>query len=153
MSWLSSRQLVNKVRRNADEKTWRAFYGVYPIDNLPKFIPHLPIFIIVNTDTHNLPGTHWKCIFIGKDRRGEIFDSLAQPINDMLVRWINRFTRKWKTNHKCYQRSSSSTCGAFVLYFILSRLAAPSLETVTKVMKHSLYDNECFVRSFYHSLK
>ena len=119
MSWLSYRQLVNKIRGNADEKTRRLFCGVYLIDNLPKFISNLPIFIIANTDTHNLPVTDWKCIFSDKDRRGEIFGSLAQPINDAPLRWMNSFTRKRKTNHKCYQRSSSSTCGVFALCFIL----------------------------------
>ena len=62
---------------------------MYPISNFHKFIPHLPTFFIVNTDAHSLPGTHRKCIFIDKERRSEIFDSLALPINDILVRWMN----------------------------------------------------------------
>ena len=153
MSWLSTKQLIDKVRCNADEKTWRAFDGVYAIDDLPSFVSRLPIFIIVNTDTHNLSGSHWKCIFINADRCGEIFDSLAQPVNNILIRWMNRFTHKWKTNRKCYQHSSSSSCGAFVLYYLLSRLGVRSFDAVTKVMKRSLYDNERFVRNFYHRLK
>ena len=153
MSWLSDEQLIHKIKCNADEKTFRAFNGVYPVDSLPDFVSHLPIMIIINTDTHNLKGQHWKCIFIDKDRCGEVFDSLAQPMNNMLIRWMNRFTRKWKTNRKCYQHSSSSICGAFVLYYALSRLNAPSLESITKVFTHSLHDNECFVRSFYRNLK
>ena len=146
VSWLSNRQLVNvKVRRNADGKTWTAFCRVCPIDNLLKFIPHLPIFITVSTNTHNLPGTHLKYIFIDDDRRDEILDSLGQTFYDITARWM---TRNWKSNNKCNQWSSSSTYTAFVLYFILLHVAAPYLETVTKVTKQPLYDNECLVRSF-----
>jgi len=153
MSWLSDRQLIDKIRRNADEKTWRVFNGVYPIDQLPEFVSHYPIFIIINTDTHNLGGNHWKAVFIDEKRRGEVFDSLALSMNEMLVRWMNRFTRSWKCNRKSYQHPFSATCGAFVLYFILTRLNAPSLDSVTQRSTATLYDNETFVRSFFSCLK
>ena len=153
MSLLSDRQIINKVRINASPKVREAFYGVYPIDELPEFIPHLPIFIVVNTDTHNLQGQHWKTIFIDKNRHGEVFDSLAQPMNDLLVRWMNRFTRKWKTNPKMYQPSKSTSCGAFALYFIFKRFDFPSLNHFTQCFSHSLASNERLVRSFFRKLK
>ena len=153
MSWLSDKDLVKKVRKNADPATLHAFFGVYPIDKLPDSVPFLPIFIVVNTDTHNLEGQHWKTIFIDKNRCGEVFDSLAQPMNDLLVRWMNRFTRKWKTNRKVYQHARSTTCGAFALYFILKRLNTPSLDAFTNSFSHSINANERLVRSFYEALK
>jgi hypothetical protein len=153
MSWLSDAQISEKVRENGDVKTREAFYGVYPIDELPKFIPHVPIFLVVNTHTHNLEGEHWKTIFINKDRWGEVFDSLAQPMNDLLIRWMNRFTYRWKTNHKIYQHARSTTCGAFALYYILKRLDSPSWNSFLQSFTRSLHDNECFVRSFYKELK
>ena len=94
MSWLTDEDIIRKVRRNGDKKCEEAFYGVYPLDRLPKFIPQLPLFIVVNTHTANLEGEHWKTIFIDKNRRGEVFDSLAQPMNAILIRWMNRFTRR-----------------------------------------------------------
>ena len=154
MSWLSDKEIANKVRNNGDRKCKDAFYGVYPLDQLPQFIPHRPIFIVVNTHTANLKGEHWKTIFIDKNRRGEVFDSLAEPMNIILIRWMNRFTRSWKKNRKRYQHLKSTTCGAFALYYILSRLNFPSLDSFTsKSFSSSLSVNERFIRKFYKELK
>lgn len=153
MSWLSDKQLCEKVRKNGNQKIREAFYGVYPIDVLPEFIPHLPIFIIVNTHTHNLEGEHWKTIFIDKNRYGEVFDSLAQPMSDLLIRWMNRFTRRWTRNHKVYQHAKSTTCGAFALYYILKRPDYSSLNSFTQSFTRSMKKNECLIRSFYEALK
>ena len=154
MSWLSNEQIINKVKRNGDIKCKNAFYGVYPLNCLPQSIPQLPIFIVVNTHTANLKGEHWKTIFIDKNRRGEVFDSLAQPMKAMLIRWMNRFTRSWKKNPKRYQHANSTTCGAFALYYIMKRLDFPSLESFTsKSFSPSLTVNERFVHKFYKALK
>ena len=153
MSWLSDKEIREKVKRNGNECIWKAFYGVYPIDKLPSFIPHLPIFMVVNTHTHNLKGQHWKAIFIDKNRRGEVFDSLAQPMSDFLKRFMNRFSRKWKTNRKVYQHAKSTTCGAFALYYILKRMDYPSLDAFTQTFSRSLIVNERLMRAFYRTLK
>lgn len=154
MSWLSDKQITNKVRRNGNIKCKNAFYGVYALDKLPKFISHLPIFLVINTHTSNLKGEHWKTIFIDKKRRGEVFDSLAQPMSSMLIRWMNRFTKSWKKNRKRYQHQKSTTCGAFALYYIMKRLDFPSLESFTsKSFSSSLTANESLVRKFYKALE
>lgn len=153
MSWLSDHVLTKKIKQNGNKRLKSAFYGVYPIDKLPKFIPHLPIVLIVNTHTHNLRGEHWKVVFINKDRCGEVFDSLAEPMNTLLIQWLNRFSRKWKRNRKRYQLLQSSTCGAFCLYYILKRFELPSLDSVTATFSHSPSDNERKILSFYKRLK
>lgn len=153
MSWLSNKQLCEKIRKNANKKTRDAFHGVYPLDELPKSIPHLPIFIIVNTQSHNLEGEHWKTIFIDEKRRGEVFDSLAQPMNAKLIQWINQFTYRWKRNHKVYQHAKSATCGAFALYFILNRLNYDSLNSFVHSFSPSINVNERRVCQFYKALK
>lgn len=153
MSWLSDEEICEKVERNGDEKIIDAFYGVCALDELPKFISQLPIFIVVNTQTHNLEGEHWKTIFIDKNRNGEIFDSLAQPMSAMLTTWMNRFTRRWKKNHKVYQHVKSSTCGAYALFYVLHRLDCLSMKMFTNFFSDSLNANETIVRSFYKTLK
>ena len=153
MSWLSNRKLIEKVKYNGDWKTLKAFYGVYPIDELPAFIPHLPIIIIINTHTHNLEGEHWKTIFIDRDKCGEVFDSLALPMSYILIQWMNRFTRKWKRNRQSFQHRLSATCGAYALYFTLRRLNVPSLEYFTNSFSDSTVVNERKIRDFYNRLK
>ena len=153
MSWLTDKKITEKVMKNGSEKIRHAFYGVYPIDALPKSVPHLPLFLVVNTQTHNLAGEHWKTIFIDKNRCGEVFDSLAQPMSDILIQWMNRFTRRWKRNRKVYQHGKSSTCGAFALYYILNRLDFPSLNKFTQSFARFVNLNEKRVLTFYKELK
>ena len=93
MSWLSADTLELAVDRCTVGKgdVRRAFRGVYPHNRLPMLPPleklRLPMTLIVNTDTHNLPGRHWTSIYIDKQRHGELFDSLATPPSAHLARY------------------------------------------------------------------
>ena len=153
MSWLSSKQLVDKVRKNADRETLLAFYGVCAIDDLPEFIHARPFLMIVNTHTKNLPGEHWIAILIDENKNGEVFDSLAQPVSSILIRWLNRYTNKWKKNGRTFQHALSSSCGAFVLYFILNRLHVKDFETLTALFSKAPSVNEISVNAFFRCLK
>ena len=153
MSWLTGQSLAEKVRKNATFETKNAFLGIYPIDSLPDFIPFRPCLLIVNTHTRNLPGEHWIAILIDEKRNGELFDSLAIPVSGYLIRWLNRFCNKWKTNNKSFQHALSTMCGAYVLYFILNRLHVKDFETITAVFSPLSRVNESFVDAFYCSLK
>lgn len=153
MSWLSSDIIRQKVQRNADEATWKAFDDVYSVDTLPSVIHHYPIFIVLNTDTKNLPGEHWKVIFIKEDKRGELFDSLASPPTIATQQWLKKHTRQWKTNACTIQHPQSSKCGAFVLYFILKRLHVRRFECLTKNFSANLHVNEKMITQFYNDLK
>ena len=147
MSWLSGKDLIKKIKRNADGTTLAAFHGVFPIDNLPFAVPHYPFFMIVNTQAHNLPGEHWIAIFIDVNRRGDIFDSFALPPSNMLLRWMNRFTRSFTSNRFTYQHPLSSTCGAFTLYFVLHRLH--NSDCMTEAFTTDIVINEERIRHFY----
>ena len=153
MSWLSDKELIKKIKLNGDRATRRAFGGVYPIDKLPSQIPYYPFLMIVNTQSHNLPGEHWISIFINEKREGEVFDSLATPSKINLMRWMNRHTRRWKRNYRRYQHPYSDTCGAFSLFYVLQRCSSDSLESITKTFDSSYMKNENIVRAFYNRLK
>lgn len=147
MSWLSGQEIEHAIRTYADEETRHAFYGVCSMDQLPFAVPHYPFFMIVNTQSHNLPGAHWVSVFIDKNRRGEVFDSLALPLRQPLMRWINQFARSMTRNHLTYQHPLSDSCGAFAIYFVFHRLHSH----VT--FSTSYLDNERKVRHFYHALQ
>ena len=151
MSWLSGQDIVNKVKRNADVATLKAFNGVTALDSLPFAIPHYPFLMIINTQAHNLPGEHWISVFIDSNKRGEVFDSFGLPLSNILIRWLNRFTRSFTNNHLMYQHPLSSTCGAFALFYVLHRIN--NSDCVTKTFSASLPDNENRVLAFYRSLK
>ena len=153
MSWLSADTIKEKVCKNADEATWKAFDNVYSLDTLPSVIKHYPIFIVLNTHPQNLHGKHWKVIYIGENRRGELFDSLGMPPNIPTQQWLRKHTRQYKRSERVLQHPLSSTCGAFVLYFILKRLHVQRFESITQKFSHNQYSNEKFVREFYNALK
>ena len=152
MSWLSDKQLLSKIKRNGDLKTLKAFGGIFAIDQLPQSIPHYPFLAVINTQSHNLPGEHWIAIYINEKRRGEVFDSLATPTNAFLSRWMNRHTRSWRRNSHRFQNPLSSSCGAFVLFYILQRCECDMMKCVTKRFTASFPANEKLVRDFYKRL-
>jgi len=151
MSWLSGKEMEKKIKQHADEATLNAFHGVFAMDNLPFAVPHYPFFMIINTQAHNLAGEHWKTVFIDKNRRGEVFDSLALPLSNTLIRWLNRFTRTFTVNHLAYQHPMSATCGAFAVFYVLYRLN--NSECVTTMFNASPYENVRRMLTFYRSLQ
>ena len=153
MSWLSNHEIENAILRNADNTTRNAFHNVVSVDALPDFVSHYPIFLVVNTQSHNLPGEHWIAAFIDKHKRGEIFDSLALPPSILLSRWMNRFTRSWRMNMLSFQHPLSGTCGGYVIYYILHRLKVSSLDDIARKLSRKLYENDDRIVSFYDALK
>ena len=153
MSWLSDHEIEDTITVNADTVTREAFHGVFPIDNLPTFISSYPLFLVVNTQCHNLPGEHWIAIFIDKTKRGEVFDSFAMPPNILLSRWMNRFSRTWTTNVRSFQNPLSATCGAYVIYFVLKRLSVRGLNDISRSLNSHPHVNDKHVVDFYNSLK
>ena len=153
MSWLSNHTIKEAILRNADESTQKAFHGVVSVDDLPTFVRHYPIFLVVNTQCHNLPGEHWIAVFIGKDKRGEVFDSLALPPSILLSRWMNHFTRSWRRNALSFQHPLRGTCGGYAIYYILHRLKVSSLDDITRTLSRNLYENDNRIVSFYNALE
>ena len=153
MSWLSGNTIIQKIEKNADAKTLNAFKGIYPIDKLPEFIPSYPFIIIVNTHTHNLNGEHWLAILIDENKNGELFDSLALPVSTHILRWMNKFTRKWLTNGTAYQNLLSTSCGAFVIFYVLKRLFYKDFLSFKREFSLKPYENERIVLKHFYNLK
>lgn len=153
MSWLTGIELESIIRTYADEPTEAAFLGIFSIDTLPKYIKHLPIIFIINTQTSNLPGQHWKAIYVSSNKIGEVFDSLATPVSLRLQNWLNTFTRKWSLSKRTIQYPFSASCGAFVIYFVLNRLKAKSMKNCLSIFKNNLMYNDALVVNFVKDLK
>ena len=119
IKWLTSRDLESCIDKFADEYTKNSFLGVFPINYLPNKILQLPVLFIINTNTMNLPGQHWKAVYLSVNGNGEIFDSLAMPISLTLQQWMNTFSKKWITSTLTIQNPLSPSCGGYVLYFVM----------------------------------
>ena len=126
------------------------YLGAFPVDRLPDLhLNNFPVMLVVNTDPHNLPGRHWISIFIDGDRQGEVFDPLASPLSNHVMRFMNRWTRRWMTNHNMYQHPRSHACGVFVLYHLLNRLCYPSLTALLQTLSPNPMENEIIMSAFY----
>ena len=153
MSWLTNADLERALASWSDARVRQAFLGIYPNDRLPRTRLQPPVFVIVNTDVHNLPGQHWKVIFIDDNHQGEVFDSLATPLSNHVIRFMNEHTTQWTTNRCMVQHPMSSQCGAYVLYFITQRLKAGSLREVCFAFSSDLNLNERMIRRFYRQFQ
>ena len=128
----------------------RAIYqGAYPHNRLHTLHLSLPAMLVVNTDPHNLPGKHWISIYINANRQGEVFDSLASPLSNHIIRFMNTWTRHWVTNSNMYQHPLSQACGIFVIYHLTNRLYYPSLSTVLQTFSANMIENECIMSAYY----
>ena len=152
MSWLSDRQLEYAIYQYGDRDVLHAFQGIYPVDDLPSTIKP-PALIVLNTDTHNLPGKHWKVLFIDEDFSGEVFDSLALPISDFIIRFMNQHTQQWIRNVIAYQPITSTRCGVYVLYYVTQRLCYRSLKDFCNTFSHNVNVNEHAMIRFHHDLQ
>lgn len=153
MSWLTTFELEKLINKYSDDATKRAFIGVFPMDKLPRHLPHLPVLFIVNTDSSNLPGKHWKAVYISSNKIGEVFDSLTLPIGIYLLRWMNTFSKKWTTSKRAIQNPLSATCGAFTLYFVLNRLSKSSMKECNKIFSNNVYANDVLMEAFVNNLR
>lgn len=154
MSWLTTETLEDKIRKFASKETKKAYIGIFPIDQLPKRIDHYPVLMIINTDTKNLPGEHWKAVYISPQRHGEVFDSFALPISTYLLKWMNTFTHgHWKQNAKSIQHPLSAICGVYTLYFVLNRLKKDNLRSIMRIFDSSPSANDKLMLDFFSTLK
>ena len=152
INWLTTLDLENFIRQYANSKTVTAFLGVFSIDHLPEKLPRLPVLLIVNTNPSNLPGQHWKAVFISRNGNGEVFDSLAAPISLKLEQWMTRNTRRWISSKLTLQSPLSASCGGYVLYYVMTRLGHKSLKACVKPFSRNVFDNDEIVQLFYNAV-
>jgi len=94
------------------------FLNVYSLDTLPKTSgPFYDTSLIINTDTHNLPGQHWVAIHARKDE-AYYFDSFGQPPPTTIATWLSKYYSKWTSNTRQVQSINSNFCGYFCIHFL-----------------------------------
>jgi hypothetical protein len=125
------------------------FVGVFPKDRLPTKIDTLPAFLVVNTDKAGKPGEHWLGVAIDKDRRGEMFDSLAvQPPDAIISNFMNNITTRWTYSTKQIQSYASRFCGHYTVFYIAFRSLNYDLNYITNVFTNDTGVNDALVHSF-----
>lgn len=152
INWLTTLDLENYIHQYANSRTRAAFIGVFPIDHLPERLARLPALFIINTNTGNLPGQHWKAVYISKKRYGELFDSLATPVSLKMQQWMNKHTQRWTSSKLTLQNPLSPSCGGYVLYYVMTRLNYKSLKACVKPFSNNVFDNDEIVQLFFDAV-
>ena len=93
-----------------------AGFGVYSIDHLPAGRQTSCMFIF-NTDSSNLPGTHWIAVMVKKGV-GFVFDPFGHAPPARIAHWMNTRNYQWSSNLRQLQSETSTLCGAYCLYFL-----------------------------------
>ena len=154
VNWLSGAEIERYVTHNADENTKSIYLGIFSLDTLPSKVYKYPLLLIVNSDTSNLPGKHWRAVYIAENLRGEIFDPLGVAMSLQLECWMNSFTVKWTRTYNFIQHPLSPSCGAFVLHFVLKRMQYDTLDNyLSNNFVDNLSFNENVIKSFVKSLR
>ena len=130
--------------------------GIYPSNGLPTYKLKKPTFIIANTDRYGKPGRHWVAFYFPRRGPAEFFDSLGQPPskqNRHFPKFLKKNSRKYIYTKSRLQSLGSSTCGPFVLYFVLNRAMGISMKDImAKFDKVNLKQNDTDVLEWLKSI-
>lgn len=98
------------------------FNSVRAIDELPRTLG-LRQFIIVNEQERKFEGSHWVVIFRSHKDCLEIFNSLGYKNISKLRPYLKfNFKATIIYNNTAVQKSTSSSCGLYSIYFAIFRL-------------------------------
>lgn len=118
----------------ACDSVLRGLVNVYASDYLPYTLNRLPYGIIVNTDVHYKPGTHWCAIFFDGKGNTEFFDSYGHP-PDHYGYFITHFLKQnckkpLIVNRKRLQSNFSNVYGMYCLFYLHQRFQGLSMKDI-----------------------
>lgn len=125
------------------------FLGVFASNTLPRTLPpKRPLVIVCNTDPAHKPGEHWVAIFVGRDSRGEYFDSYGQPPSRCFETWLNKHCVNWTRNSKRLQSVLSGFCGHYCVFYCLYKRLNYSMTSILNCFTDDTALNDWIVHKF-----
>lgn len=127
----------------------RYHVGTYPLDALPKLtVGGRPRHIIYNlSPSTQPPGTHWVSIWLTRDMKAEVVDSLGQaPASREVVGFIRRHSTSASFCDTQLQGLTSNVCGLYALSHGLARARGQSLATWLRQFTSCPTDNDKLVQ-------
>ena len=133
------------------------FLGVYPQNKLP--ITHhcvRPWCLIINSDTHTLPGKHWIAVYAPPHVNSVLFvDPLNLPVNrySYIKNWLGQCFSHIIVLPYSIQPTYSIWCGAYCMY-ILKQLPLHNYDLYHVVKKYFLSNdlnlNDVMISNWYN---
>lgn len=129
---MDTSQIYAALKTN--NKTKHCFYGVYPMDMLPKKsniwekTKANKQYLIINTHSSFQPGEHWIALCISKNgEANEYFDSYGQKPNEKIEKYLGSYLFITKP----LQGFLTTTCGQWCMYYILHKCYGGTLANLT----------------------
>ena len=98
-----------------------AFGGTYPRDLIPHRLRPYERAVVINTDKHDQPGTHWVCVYVVPPVV-EYFDSYGfRHFLPEILDFIERHQSTPVWNPFDYQSLNTTVCGQYCVYYLLQR--------------------------------
>ena len=122
---MDTRQITQVLSTNNITKN--AYIGTFPCVKLPIKIDQIPLAILVNTDVHTKPGTHWFAIYLPSVKEPiEYFDSYGgESTNKYIVKFLE-MVDQYSYNSRRVQHLFSTKCGQHCIYFLSNRCKGTS---------------------------
>jgi hypothetical protein len=125
-------QVENVLR--ADCKLSTTFEGVYASNMLPSFCDTSGsgAAVVANLDPSTRPGSHWVCMYVDEQGRGEYFDSygLPPPLPEFVAFLGRNAARGWTYNRHELQSLDTTVCGHYCIWFLSERARGKSMEEI-----------------------
>lgn len=124
-----------------------AFIYVTSIDKLPvKF--SLPLYMVVNEDLAENPGTHWCMVYINKQKRGIFVDSFGRQPLHPIKQFLEQHSASFQVSTTHLQMTSSTMCGAFsAIALVWFSRGKTLLQFLSNFNEHNRFLNEIIIKN------
>ena len=126
------------------------FKGVYSYDSVFPISKKFPYGFVINTDPYGKPGKHWQAIWVPNKNTAEFFDSFGDKPKKNVENFLKKF-KNTKKNSKKLQDNYESSCGPYVLYFLIRRSLGVTNENIINSLANRRY-NDAFVKLFVYNI-
>ena len=141
---MNSFQISNILRRNC--RTAKYFIGVFSSNNIPQ-LKKFPCCFVANTDKAGQIGEHWVSFFVKNSKSIEYFDSLGEPPNNDISKYLSKF-KKIKLNKYQIQQPMADSCGHYCIYFIVNKCVGVKFNTIIKTLYKTRAMSDLLVKFF-----
>lgn len=125
------------------------FLGVFAKDTLPAILPpRRPLLLVCNTDPKSKPGEHWIAMYIGRNGRGEYFDSLGREPCSTFRRYLYKFCANVDINKQQIQSSISAFCGHYCVFYCLFKYLHYDMSSILNCFSKDTALNDAIVHKF-----
>ena len=107
-----------------------------------------PLLLVCNTDPHHRPGEHWAVLYIGRNGRGEYFDSFGRPPDRLFRLYLDKYCAKWKRNRRQIQSALTRFCGHYCVFYCLFKCLNYDMNTIVSCFSNDTALNDWIVHRF-----